>query len=435
MVTLEGAWDCTQCGKKGIPGRLTRCPEPACNDPRNPLLDPEERPYLPTDAKVVTDDEGLRLAELGPTWNCGKCGTLNLGDTTVCSNEFCKQPLSHDDDVAGVHTYVSGVDAVGVSIVDAGQLDDDRTDMVLQGADKLQQLEDGPLRAPSRTLRADDLPRRGIADKVRAVDYTAPIRLGLSFPKSTVAIVVGFAATLALVLGGGTWFYGAFIKTTTVDLSVTNMTWERQIEVEEYRTLTREDWDHPGDARVISRRQKIHHYDQVKTGTRIEEYTVSHQVPSGTDTVQVACGTTTVDNGNGFFEQETKYCDQEVTTYETVHEVKQREVDVFKDVPVYKTWYVYEIDRWVTDRFDIASGESSPTGVEPHWPLSTADGSKERTGDERHEDYEVELVDTEGRSFNESLDYGRWSLLSEGQTVTGEQTRRGKLRSVNWPAE
>ncbi len=118
-----------------------------------------------------------------------------------------------------------------------------------------------------------------------------------------------------------------------------------------------------------------------------------------------------------------------------MYETKYRDEPVYEDIPVYRTKYVFQIDRWETDRFDTSSGESDQAGVMPVWPVTTASGSKERVGDERHQDYEVELTDAEGRSFTESLDYDQWTFLSEGETVTGEQTRRGKLRSVNWPDE
>lgn len=434
MPTLEGAWNCTQCETMGIPGRELICP--LCKDPRNPLLDPEERPYLPEDAQVVTDDEGLRLAELGPNWNCGKCGNANLAGTTVCAKEECGEPLNYDDNVAGVHTYVSGVDAEGVDMVGPEQLEEDHVNLVLEDADNLRELETTPLVAPSRMLHASAIPRRGIVRKVREINYTTPVRLaGRDISRATIGIVAGAIAALVLIVGGGSLVYGAFFKTSTVELTVENLTWERQVEVEEFRTLKREDWDYPGDARIKSQYQAVHHYVQVQTGTKQVSYQEAKQVRTGSRSEQYACGSRTVDKGNGFFSTETTYCTRMVDVYSTVYETKYRDEPVYRQDPVYRTKYVYEIDRWVTDRFDTASGESDESGVEVTWPASSATGDKERKGNETREDYEVELTDTEGRSFNESLDYELWSLLSEGETVTGEQTRRGALRSVTWPVE
>ena len=140
-------------------------------------------------------------------------------------------------------------------------------------------------------------------------------------------------------------------------------------------------------------------------------------------------------NGNGFFSTETTYCDRTVIDYTTVYRTEYRTEPVYRQDPVYRTKYVYQIDLWVTDRFDSSSGESDQAGVMPIWPITTENGNKERVGDEQHETYEVDLSDAEGRSFTKSLDYDQWSLLSEGEIVTGEQTRRGALRSVNWPSE
>lgn len=423
MAVLEGAWDCSQCNTIGIAGRLTDCPH--CGDSRNPLLDPEERPYLPTNAREVTDREGLELADSGPNWNCGSCGVANLATASTCDE--CGEPRDSNDDVAGVYTYVSGKDAIGVALSTPEQIETDRTDTVLRSADKLQALEDGPVVMPSRTLSSDALPRHGITARLEKVGNSVITSFHLGERQVLYKVGAAIVAVLML-LGGVTFAYNTFIKTHEVDLTVKQLAWERQVEVEEYRTLTLDDWSVPSDGRIQSSRPAIHHYNKVFDHKERRVRKVPERKLTGSHQEKYACGSTTVDRGNGFFENKTTYCSRTVNDYKTVYRDEPYFVDIYRDEPVYRTKYIYQVDRWVTNYFDRAN-----EGTSPYWPIPENLGKKQRVGDERHQSYIVHLVDEEGRKHERKLDEITWSHLSPGEVVSGQQTRSGSVRDVEWP--
>ena len=425
MAVREGKWDCSQCRTMGIAGRELNCPE--CGDARNPLLDPEEKPYLPADAPVVDDAEGLKLAESGPNWNCGKCGQANIGTAEVCSS--CLEPRGSNDDVAGTYTYVSGVDAEGVSLTDPEQITDDRVDTVLQGADKLQQLEEGPVVMPSRTLSLSSLPRQGVIALRTATHATYKRTFPQGMHGARVLVAIGVVVGLVLTIFGGNFLYANYIKTYTVDLTVQELTWERQIEVEVYRTFTEEDWSVPSGGRIQNSYRAIHHYDRVLDHYEKRSRQVGERVRTGSHQERYVCGSRTVDNGNGFFTTENTYCERTVDDYSTVYHTEYYDEPIYRQDPVYRTKYVYDIDRWVTDHFEKASGET-----DPHWPDMPTLRADQRVGNERRESYDVVLTDDDGREFERDLDESVWSRLSEDEVVEAQQTRKGAVREIDWPA-
>lgn len=441
MPILEGAWDCSQCKAVAIPGGLTNCPH--CGDPRNTLIDPEETPYLPTNARVVTDSDELAVANAGPEWNCGGCGQANRGDATVCSN--CNQPKSADDTVAGVYTYVSGVEADSETLSEPGAIQDDWVNTVLTAADPLQEIAEGPVAMPARTFAADALPDEGSDIKRifstddrshRSTRQGTPSFAWLrSFPMPTLAKAAAAVALAVTVVFTVLFVHGEYVATYSAPLTVQNLTWERQVEVEAYRTLTKEDWSYPSDARVLGSRQAIHHYNQVLDHYEKKPRQVPVRVQSGSHSESYACGSRTVNRGNGYYEQQTIYCSRTVPDYTTTYRTEYDDVPVYRQVPIYQTKYTYEIDRWVTDRFEVARGESTDDGVWPMWPEPKIADAKLRVGNERRERYDVALADASGRQFTQQLDLATWDNLSEGETITGHQTKHGNLRGVDWPSE
>jgi hypothetical protein len=173
----------------------------------------------------------------------------------------------------------------------------------------------------------------------------------------------------------------------------------------------------------------IHHYNRVLDHYEDKTRQVPQRVASGSHQEQYACGTRTVDKGNGFFSQETTYCSRTVTDYTTTYKTEHYQDPVYRQDPVYQTRYTYQVDRWVTERFEKASGVTSP-----YWPEPDSLSEKQRVGDERKQEYEVVLVDPKGREFTRDLDQGTWAYLSDGETIIGHQARSGTLREVDWPS-
>jgi len=440
MAIKEGVWDCSNCTTTHIPGHLKKCPE--CGDPRNPVLNPEEKPYLPTDAQEVTNPELLDLANAGPDWSCGFCGEANRGDATVCSN--CNRPKDYDDTVSAINTYLGGKSAVGVTF---DPKSDPMADRIEEDLDAATRMVEGHGEQPrimdSKILPADALPREGaIADRVdgymeqaaerKALKAMAPIqRIFHDFRRQ---IITGGAALGVIAVALFLFFViRAHFATEPKDLRVTKLEWTRQVEVQEYRTLTESDWNLPSDGRLIGSSQEIRSYDHRFDHYKPETYQDSETVYAGQVTTQESCGSHSVDLGNGFFDEVTDYCSVSHDVYETRYVTKTRDVAVYIDVPIYDTKYVYNVDRWVFDHWETVSADRSQ--AEPYWPEPQGLSDKQRVGTDQRSEYVVTLQSGDGKQYTQEPNLAVWSELTAGQTVVGNITKNGILRSVNWPLE
>lgn len=219
------------------------------------------------------------------------------------------------------------------------------------------------------------------------------VRAYLGQPTSMRVIGYGLGFIVLLMIILGIWF--VFFNTKEVGASIGQMRWERQIEIEQYRTIEARDWrgSEPNDARIYDERSEIHHYDR-----RLSHY----------NTVSYSCGT--MDNP--------RTC--------------TREEPVYVSVPVYRTRLYYKVDRWVTDSWVVAKG----TEIHPHWPalpaaLDDTDilGNK-REGDARKQHYEMDVICDCDPSTIE-LNHKSWADYRPGQKVIAYVTVTGRVRGVS----
>lgn len=133
-------------------------------------------------------------------------------------------------------------------------------------------------------------------------------------------------------------------------LTCTGFKWERSVEIERFDTYTENAWynELPSGARILSQTQKIHHNDRIKTGSITKTREVTKKIQTGTEKVV----TGKKDMGNGYFKDiyETR------PVYKTVTENETYQEPVYKELPVFKTYYTYHIDRWKPSRTDKADG-------------------------------------------------------------------------------
>ena len=129
----------------------------------------------------------------------------------------------------------------------------------------------------------------------------------------------------------------------------------------------------PAGARVVSRRQEVHHTERDQVGTR--------RVKAGHR-----------DLGNGFFED------------------VYRDEPVYRERPVYRTRVTYDVQRWVPDRTVRASGQDHAA----HWP-----DPQLRTGEREASRAEKLVVLLSGkRTYRMELPESRWAVLQPGQAVS-----------------
>jgi hypothetical protein len=356
--TLVGLWDCKRCGHVGNSGLSRTCA--GCGAPR----DEDVAFYLPGEGRqeVVTDAETLRAADAGPDWVCEHCGAGNTALVAACSQ--CGAPRGSSPTLSE-KLYAPGAEP--------------HSDREARG--------EVPA-APAPPKR-----RRG--------------RGGL--------VLAALAVLLAVVLP-------LLLRPRAVPATVTALTWERTVAVEENRRFVEEGWDVPGGGHVLDRSIRIRSYHSVLDHYEDATKTVTKRVQTGTRTVRVRSGTR--DKGNGTFRAVYKTRTEPV--YETRSERVRYRRPVYRQVPVPRTWYRYEVWRWTHSRDARASGALPQ--AEPFWPDPHLVG-RERDG-ERRAVYHVSLRTPDGQARETDLPEERWRSLSVGGRCTLRTNAFGSVLGI-----
>ena len=323
--------------------------------------------YLPDDEAIVEDEELLKQAAAGPDWVCAFCGTSNGAARVTCRS--CGADREADSHQQEVKEYAPG-------------------------------------EAPTTgDMTVEDQPPVPEQAKAPARD------------RRPLIILVGVVALAVLCLGVATAFliFGGREASATVS----GFEWGRTVDVEAYQTVQEEDWSVPAGGRIQSERQEIHHYDEILDHYETRQREVQEQVQVGTETY--VCGQR--DLGNGFFED--VQCERPV--YETQSRTETYEEPIYRQEPVYQTLYVYDIDKWIVDRTDEASGNDHS----PFWPRAEL-GSDEREG-EKSEVYVIFFTDEDGETHRWETTLASWQGYEMGQEVVLSFDALGNLEEVNAP--
>lgn len=194
------------------------------------------------------------------------------------------------------------------------------------------------------------------------------------------------------------WFF--FFRTVEKDASIGQMRWERQIEIEQFRTIKDRDWagQEPDDARVYDTRSEIHHYDRVLSHYRTVTYTYS-------------CGTS----------EQPRTC------------TGTRSEPVYVDVPVYRSRLYYKVDRWVTDEWIVAKSVE----LQPYWPdlppglnpKNVLGNRRQGNGKRQHYEMDVHCSDCDPSIIE--LNHNSWNTYKPGQKVIAYVTVTGHVRGVS----
>lgn len=354
MAIREGRWDCPSCGTKGILGRHTSCSQ--CGRPRPKGI----KFYLPSNTDEVADPSLLAIAQQGADWICQYCSASNR-----VADQFCTQ--------CGAERGTSPTQDV-------------------------------------KSYGLDDVPHSGDNDSpVPALSIAAskPSKGNFFSLKRAIATLA-----LSLTVGTGTWF----VVPRSFQTTVSNVSWERQIVIEHYITVTESDWSIPSGGRLISQSREIKAYEQVLDHYETRTRQVSEQVAVGSETY--VCGQK--DLGNGFFEDET--CTR--TKYETRTHTETYEEPIYRQEPIYATKYTYEIERWVHARTETTQGND----LNPVWAAVTLAGN-EREAD-REETYAVEFTDAKGKLHQYEFSEAEWATFALGEACKLTM-QYGKLNDIN----
>ncbi len=353
-----GYWDCPYCGQNDVPGSDHACPN--CGRTRDNTVvyhpTPHGRPNAPK--KYVTDpDEAERLRH-SPDWHCSFCDSMNPHSQYRCPN--CGH-TRNESDRNYFHRHPERKDYV-IPVNHPDSTGNSYSSNSYRHVDKGDEETEGDSHRQSHHFQLPDLPWK---------------RIGIIM--LIVAIVAGIAA--------GAWF---IFSPKERYITVTDMYWARSIDIEEYRTVRESDWSVPSGGRIQYTQQEIHHYDTVLD--HYDTVTKSRQVITGSHEIVTGYS----DLGNGYFEEITS------TVYDFGTEYYTEQEPVYRQDPVYRTKYYYDIERWKYD-YTVKSGAHDK---EPYWPEYTLEDDKHRAG-LKSQSYKITAV-YEDKSDNYSMNYNDW---------------------------
>lgn len=384
---LMGCWDCGSCGAQRLRGDAYQCA--SCGAPRPA----DVRFYLPDNAEVIRDQEGIRAAEAGPDWQCAFCESWMSATESVCRN--CQGPAAESERRQKTNIY--------------------EAELVPRSSQRLP-----PIRATATARN-----QQGFAAPL-PYPRTAP-RARLSVP---VLLVIGLLAVAAVIYGMNLAArrrayqqelveHQALVFATqqkcdeartklaeatrrvelaeqavvraqrevttarnavtqlrqtqqavehATKVSVVSHAWSVQLQIEQCGAKQGEGWNHPPDAFDVRSEERVHHHvqvlDHVETLYRPETYREQDGFDTETYTERVSAGTREVpdgfdveDLGNGRFRQTPKYRSE--TVYTDVTKTRQtprmvtrtRQVpyqnNVYRQDPVRQPWYTYRTKVWM----------------------------------------------------------------------------------------
>ena len=226
--------------------------------------------------------------------------------------------------------------------------------------------------------------------------------------KSGLALFAGIGFVLMLVLLF--IFWPRNVKTV-----VDQKFWQRDIAVEEYKTVQESDWSVPEGGRVIETRREVHHYDQVLDHYEQVQVLRYKNVLDGYDN-QIEY----VNNGDGTFSEKTV----QVPRYrsEPYYEIVTQ--PVYRNEAAYKTKYYYEIERWMEGRHITTQGGNDP----PYWGdlnLSAKEREIKRTGI-----YTLVFRDSKKRTYTTGVTEEMWNSLKEKSSVS-IKVSNGRVLEIN----
>lgn len=391
---IEGLWDCSYCGTKAIGGSKRTCTN--CGRSR----DSGTTFYLPGQKRYVPREEAKKVSRK-PDWLCEYCGQLSPDSTNTCISCGASR-TSENLDYFQVKVKREAEEAEKRERQQAARVSSYTYEDMSYNEPATRTRE--PIEEPweRKPKREETIIKEGVFSNffssLKSFDWTP---------------VIVFILIAALVAG----LVYLFIP-KDYELTITDIRWERNIDIQEYRTVNESDWYLPDGGRLQYTNREIHHYEDV-----FDHYeTKTRQVPRERYVRTETVVTGYRDLGNGYFEEITSSRD----IYETYYETETYQQAVYRSEPVYRTKYYYEIERWVYDR----TVTSQAADKQPMWPeLNLAENERESS---RKETYTVTGKDEEGEEYTFTLSYADWERVHLGQEIEVKLSfGHGELISVD----
>lgn len=361
---VEGMWSCPHCKTVNILGRYRECPN--CGKPRDNnttfYLDKKNLNY-------VSDEEAKKLQD--PDWTCKYCKSLNKASDKVCSSCGAERTAENTD-------YFQNQE---IKRKEEARIKAD-TDVFTH-----------PISSSEMPYTEPSIPLNETVNTNTHTNNKFNTAIHKPITKKIIAGVIALITLFAVV-------FALIPKEKT--LTITGMSWDKVIQIEEYKTVQESDWSVPSGGRETSSRQEVYDYEQILDHYETKTREVSETVQDGYST-EISY----VDNGNGYFEEKVT----QVPQYKTVYHTETYEEPVYRQEPIYKTKYYYDIERWVENRQVTGNGVFGEN-FDENFELNEKEREKDRI-----EKYYLTTTNKKNKENTYTIDYSYWKTLSIGQVV------------------
>jgi len=345
---IEGFWDCKSCNAKGIRGGIRECPN--CGKAR----DENTTFYLDLEKKQYVPKEQEKNINRNPDWVCKYCNQLNSDNDKVCVS-------------------------CGAS----------RTEQNLNYFEN----HNKRINEEKEKSSQDEINNQESKHHVSNSSFTLK-----NFIFSKIGVIL---IALAIILGISGIVYLLIPKVH--ELTITEMSWQRSIDIDRYQTVEENDWYLPSGARLLYSQEELSRYEQVLDHYETKTRQVARQRISGHEDYVSGYR----DLGNGYFEE----IISSRPIYETYYETEEYQEPVYRDEPIYQTKYYYEIDKWIYER----SVKTNGVNKTPYWGDVTLDSDEKIS--RQSENYYITGLNKKNKSSKVSLSFDDWNSLEVGQTV------------------
>lgn len=371
---IEGYWDCPQCGSKKIKGRFRYCN--SCGRPRGKGVQ-----FYMIETDNYVDDSNQISSE--PDWYCSFCQSLNPATSTTCEScgssqedsdmnyfqllEDEKRKKQTEQEAKSMTEELNDVDEFVNPIIDQNVQSEGKKYSQNDNISTIEQYDD---------------------TRKRSFNFGWIAKLGAMF----LPIVLVFALLFN------------FILPKEISLTVTNKTWERSIEIEEYKTVREDGWSVPNGGRVVYTKEEVHHYNRVLDHYETVTEQKSERYISHYETVVTGHR----DLGNGYFEEITS----QKPVYDTRYWTETKEEPVYRQEPVEQTKYYYDIEKWVHKCYEKTSGNDE----KPYWATLNLIPEREKEGT-RSEVYTIFTENKKGKTKSYKIPFDDWSQIRSGNII------------------
>ena len=387
---IEGVWDCVFCGTDKIRGSERVCP--CCGKTRG-----QDVKFYMDNPKNYVNEEVAKTINKNPDWLCSYCDSLNRDDLDECHS--CG--ATKDNSAKNYFEHRAEVDkrrAEKQKRLDALMNQEERNDRAGRSVHSQGQLscEEQYANSPYVPSSAETKSEKY---STRSTNKTTARKVNIHWKKIFTGSAIALAAILMIVL-----LVNLFTP-KVMEVTLSDMTWQRSIGVETLTTCNESDWYLPSGARLKDTRQEIRTYEKVldhyETKTRTytervldhyEEYVSGHR-----------------DLGNGYFEEITS----SRPVYRTETRTETYEEPVYRDEPVYATKYYYEIDKWLHSYNSTSQGHKSE---EMYWNEPVLK-EKQRESGRTTTCYISFFDEKKEKTVTYTMAQSEWETLNPGNTL------------------